>query len=185
MSIYILLSTGIGVVLFISVCVQVLGGKPQNLASWILFTLLTGIAAASVIAQRGNYPIALVWAIGNGTVSLCIFKSRIFSWTWLESVVVVLVIVCLVIWAMSGAKAATIATSIAFLTAGLPQLRDTYHKPWNTSVVIYFGYSVASTLSVIAGKTWSVEQRLFPMVLVLFNFVVAVVASRKFWLKQA
>lgn len=185
MNIYILLSTGLGVILFVSVCVQVLGSKPQNLASWVLFTLLTGVAAASVIVQHGNYPIALVWAIGNATVSLCIFKSKVFSWTWLESMVVVLVLACLVVWKISGPKAATIATSIAFLTAGLPQLRDTYRKPWNTSVIIYSGYSVASMLSVIAGKDWSVEQRLFPMVLVLFNFLVAIVASRKFWLKPA
>ena len=183
MSIYILLSASIGVVLFISVCVQVLGGKPQNLASWILFTLITGVAAASVIVQKGNYPIALVWAIGNGVVSFCIFKSSIFRWTWLENTVVLLVLICLVVWDVSGAKAATVAASIAFLTACLPQLRDTYRKPGNTSVVIYFGYSVAGMLSVIAGKDWSVEQRLFPVVIVVLNLAVAATAARKFWLK--
>lgn len=184
MNSYTLFSTSLSAVLFLSVCVQVLRGKPQNFASWILWTTLTGVAAATLIAQGGNYSIALAYTIGNGAVSLCILKSRSFSWTRLENVVTVLVLICLVVWAVSGARAATIATTCAFLIAGMPQLKDTYRKPRNTSVFIYAGYSVASSFSVLSGKDWSVEQRLFPVALVVLNSSVALVAARKFWMRE-
>lgn len=185
MSIYTLLSTILSSVLFLFNCVQVLRGKSQSIASWGLWMVLVGIAAVTIALQGGNYSLALINTIGNGAVLVCIVKSGDRGWTWFESAMTFLVLVCIVLWVTSGPRMATIMATIAFVLAGFPQLKDTYRMPQNTSVLVFAGYSLSSLLAVFAGKGWTVEERFFPSTLVLFNSLVAVVASRKFLLKQS
>jgi hypothetical protein len=185
MNVYVLLSAVLSTFLFFMSCVQVLRGRSQSLASWVLWLTLTGVAAATLIVQGGNYAIALAYLIGNMAVVVCILKSGNAAWGAFESFIVVIVCLCLgVIWTLSNARITTIVTTIAFVAAGLPQLRDTYRKPWDTPALVYAGYSLACGLSAAAGRDWSVEERLFPITLTISNLLTAVMALRKFWIRQ-
>ena len=185
MNIYSLLSTILNSGLFVFNCIYVLRGKSQSIASWGLWGVLVGIAAVTIALQGGNYWLALTNAIGNGAVFLCILKSGDRSWTWFETTTLFMVLVCIVFWVTSGPRMATIMATVAFVLAGFPQLKDTYKKPWNTSALLYSGYSISALLAVFAGKAWSVEERFFPGTLTFFNSLVAIVALRKLWVEQA
>jgi hypothetical protein len=186
MSSLILASTGLALALYVPLCIQILSGKAkQNLTTWLLWATLDAIVACTLIAQHGNYFLPVAYTVGSGITVLCIAKSKNAKWTWFESFVTFLVVVCLIVWAVSGARTATIASTCAMLIAGIPQLVDCYRKPWDTPIPIYLGYVVANGLSVMGGKNWAIEERFYPASAAIYCLVVATLALRKRWIKPA
>jgi len=185
MSSLILAGTALALVLYIPLCKQIsTGNVKQNLATWILWSILDGIAAGTLIIQHGNFLLPAAYTLGGATTVLCILIStKKTGWTWFESFITLLVIICLIVWASSGAKTATIASSLALVLAGVPQLIESYRKPWDTPVLIYIGYTTANILSVLGGKDWSVEERFYPSSASIYCLVVSIVALRKVWIK--
>lgn len=179
-------STIVAFVVYILLCVQLISSKAkQNLGTWILWTILDAIAAGTLIVQHGNYLLPVAYTIGSTVVVICIIKSKNFeTWTLFESFITLLVIVCIVVWASSGAKVATIASSLALVIAGAPQLRESYRRPWDTPILIYAGYFLANSLATLGGKNWSIEERFYPACAGIYCLLVAIVAVRKLWIKQ-
>lgn len=150
----------------------------QNVATWILWVALDTIALISVIQQNGNYLLLAVYCIAGTAVVYSLFYKKLFKWTRFESFVLFLVVICLVIWAISGSRGATIASTIAVWISGCPQIRDSWRKPDRTTGLIYLGFTVANGLSFFGGKSWTIEETFYPGMMTTLCAAIAVAAFR-------
>lgn len=180
-----LVASIIAILLYVPLCIQVFSGKvKQNFATWILWAILDGIAAATIVFQNGNFLLPAAYSFGSAAVTLSILKSKSFKWTWFETMVACLVVVCLVVWSASGAKVATVASTMAVLTAGTPQMIEAWKKPWEQPFLIYAGFLISNGLATAGGRNWSIEERFYPASCTILTIVILVFIARKFWLKQ-
>lgn len=167
--------------LYVPLAVQILRGSvKQNLATFVLWGLLDGIAGASLYVQGGNYQLPFAYMSGCMLTIGCILKSRTFSWTSFETKVSFLVVVSIVAWMVSGPYMATIFSTTAVVLAGIPQVKDSWKNPEHSPFMLYIGYTVANLLSTIGGKMWTVEERLYPFSCFLLCLVIVGVTSRKY-----
>jgi len=174
----------VGIAVYIPLCIQILSGKTkQNLATWGLWALLDSIAAASLFYQHGNFFLPALYALSSTVISLSILKSKNFSWTWFETMVAFMVVACIVIWAISGAYVATIASTTAVVIAGIPLTAECWKKPEESPFLTYLGFLVANALGVIGGKEWSVTERLYTAACTALCLVVVIFIARRFWRK--
>jgi len=164
---------------------QIRSGKAkQNLLTWALWGVLDAVVAATIIVQKGNFLLPVVYTIGSTLTVYFILKAgNKAAWTWFETMVASLTIASMVIWYFSGGKVATVASTTAMLIAGIPQLNDAWKKPQDMPFLAYISYSIANCLSTAGGKSWAIEERFYPAGATVFCFLIAVLAARKFWLK--
>lgn len=184
MTLLTLVGSVIGIGLQILLSIQILVGKTkQNFASWILWAILEFIVAASIISQHGSFLLPATYSLGCMIVVLSIIKSKNFSWTWFETFVACMALACMIIWSISSARIATIASTSAVLIAGIPLLIECYKNPLNNPFLIYFLFLIANILGTAGGKDWSVEERFYPVSCAGFSFIAVIFVARKFLLK--
>ncbi|GAB3226735.1 hypothetical protein [Spirosoma arcticum] len=151
----------------------------QSFAAFMLWAMLDIIATITTILEEGNYWLALGNAAGSTAITgLLVIKKQV-SWSWIETMTALLVLVCLVIWFTTGEKAGLIASSLAVIMASVPQLVATYKKPWTTPTAIYVVFLIAAILSFIAGKSWTIEQRFYSGCAVFLCSVIVLFSLRK------
>ena len=151
----------------------------QSFVAFFLWALLDIIATITSILADGNYWLPLSNAIGASTVAILLAIKKKFNWTWVESITAILVLVCLITWYVSGETAGIVASSLAVVIASLPQMVDTYKNPQSTPTLIYLVFLVANILSLIAGKSWTIEERFYPACAVFLCLVIASFSLRK------
>lgn len=178
-SLIIWLSSLIALLLYYPLISGILKGEiKQSVATWILWVFLDTIALVSIILQKGNYLLLVFYCICGTIVTLSLVYKRLFSWTRFESFVLGLVIICLVVWSLSGSRWATIASTIAVCISGAPQIRDSWRTPDRTTGLIYVGYILANGLSFFGGKTWTIEERFYPGMMALLCLTIATASFR-------
>jgi hypothetical protein len=180
-NIYQKLSVVLGISLFLPLAWQILRGKAkQNMATFILWGSLDGIATGSIFLQHGSYQLPATYTAGSIIVILCILRSRTIEWTWFESFMSVLVFACIIGWSLSGPYLATVMSTVAVTLAGFPQLKDSWKSPKQFPTVIYCGYSVANLLGTIGAKSWSIEERLYPVSALVICVLMVLASLRKY-----
>lgn len=182
MNAYQKLSVAIGLVLFLPLAWQILRGRArQNIATFLLWGSLDGIAAGSIYFQDGNYALPAAYTAGSVLIIVCLLKVRSWEWTWVESFVTVLVIACIAGWKVSGPYMATILSSTGVFLAGLPQLvRDAWGRPKQFPTGLYSGYSIANIFGILGGREWTVEERLYPSLAFAICFLMVLASLRKY-----
>jgi hypothetical protein len=133
----------------------------QSFAAFFLWALLDIIATITTIIEGGNYWLALSNAIGSTVITILLIRKKQVSWSWVESMTALLVVVCLVVWYTSGEQAGIIASSLAVVIASVPQMVDTFRKPESTPTNVYVIFIVANIVSFIGGKAWTIEERFY------------------------
>ncbi len=156
------------------------GDSEQNFTTWILWGVLDGIAAATIFFQSGSWAIPAVYAVGSTATAFLILKSGTVSWTWFDTMIICMVVACMVIWKVSGARTATIASTVAVTIAGIPQLVETWKKPEGSPFPVYLMFVVGNSLATAGAKSWSVEERLYPAVCIALTTAYLLAMSRKF-----
>jgi len=180
MNIYLFISTVIALVCYLPLCIQIYKGtSEQNLATWILWGLLDVVISVSVILQDGNYLLPVAYTVGNFITVAFIVRTKKVSWTWFETSISTLVVVCIVVWVLVGSRGATIASTVAMTLAGFPQMVETWRKPKSSPSLIYCGYFTANVFSLIGAKAWTVEDRLYPFYAVLFCAIIVLIGTRR------
>lgn len=180
-----LASSIVGIAVYIPLVMQILAGKvKQSFATWALWALLDGLAAASIMYQHGSYLLPLSYVVGASAVALSVLKTKDFSWTWVETMTALLVVVCIVIWAASGAYFATIASTSAVMIASIPLIVECYKKPEENPFWTYVGFFIANSLGTMGGKEWSVIERLYPAACAAMCLLIVYLISRKYFRKE-
>lgn len=170
----------IGLVAFLLLIVELLRSTTeQSFAAFFLWALLDGIATVTTIIEGGNYWLALSNAMGSALITIILVRKKQVSWTWIETMTAILVVICLVVWCASGELAGIVASSLAVLVAGIPQMVDTFRKPESTPWLPYAIFLVGNILSLIAGRSWSIEERFYQCVSLFISLAVLVLSLRK------
>lgn len=151
----------------------------QSFAAFLLWALLDLIATITTILAGGNYWLALANAAGSTIITLILIYRRQVTWSWVESMTAILVIICLIIWYTSGEIAGIVASSIAVVIASVPQMVDTYNKPQATPKLVYFTFLTANVVALISGKTWTLEERFYACCGIFLCSVIALFSFRK------
>lgn len=171
----------IGLLVDLPLVIGILNGNiKQNFVTYFLWGVLDLVIFASIIFQNGhNFWLSFFYAVGSFIVAIfLVFKGQT-KWTWIESMVVILIIICMFIWWQIGSKAANIAAVIALGIASIPQIFDTIKNPNFTPTGLYFVYSLASLLSFIAGENWNVKDKLYSGGAFFLSVLITILSMRK------
>ncbi len=165
MSTYEVLSLTITVITYFFLGHHLLSGKAeQNFATWSLWVVLDAIAAGSLYIQHGNYTLPFLYVFGGTSIAICIAKSHKPKWTLYETFISGLVGLCMIGWWISGPWLATIFSTLAVAVATIPLFGDVWREPKETPTMVYTGFAVADVFSIMAGRSWTVEERFYPIV---------------------
>lgn len=180
------MGSAIGIAMQIILAIQIFKEKiTQNFTSWILWAILEGIITASIISQQGSFLLPATYSLGCVVVSVSIaIRLKIFLWTWFETMIACLAIACMIIWSLSGAWVATIASTSAVLIAGIPLAIDCYKHPRDNPFLIYSCFLIANVLATAGARSWSVEERLYPASCAAFTLLTIIFIGRKFFIKS-
>ncbi|HZY82362.1 MAG TPA: hypothetical protein VFE50_22710 [Cyclobacteriaceae bacterium] len=151
----------------------------QSFAAFFLWALLDLIATITTIIEGGNYWLALSNAIGSSVITIILVYKKQVSWSWVESMTATLVVVCLVVWYVSGEQAGIVASSLAVVIASVPQMVDTFKKPGSTPLLPYMVFLVANIISFLAGKSWTIEERFYQACGIFLVVVIVAFALRR------
>jgi len=151
----------------------------QNLATFILWGTLDAVVAVSIMFQHGNWYLPAAYVLGCMVVITALIIVKTYSWTWFETAIAIMVVACIVGWKISGPRMATIMSTTGVVLAGLPQLLDAYRKPATKPMIIYSLFTLANVLSVMGGKAWTVEERLYPSACSILCLMVTMAYGRK------
>jgi hypothetical protein len=151
----------------------------QSFAAFFLWALLDAIATVTTFLQHGNYWLPFSNVVGSCIITALLVVKKQVSWSWIESMTAILVVICLGVWYTAGEEAGIIASTLAVVTASVPQMAETFKAPQNTPVIAYVIFLTANILSFIAGRSWTIEERFYPGCSILLCTVIVVLASRK------
>jgi len=166
--------------LYIPLLTGILHGEiKQSFATWILWVVLDGIAMVSIILQDGNWLLLACYVSGGTIITISLVYTKQFKWTWFEWCTLGAVIFCLIVAKLSGARWATITSTLAVFFSGFPQFKDSWKEPHTKTALIYLGYVVANSLSFFGGKSWSIEERFYPGMMTLLCLTIMTAAFRK------
>lgn len=170
----------IGLVAFLLLIIELLRSTTeQNFAAFFLWALLDGIATATTIIEGGNYWLALSNATGSAMITIILIVKKQVSWTWIETMTAILVVICLFVWFTSGELAGIVASSLAVLIAGIPQMVDTFRRPESTPSLPYAVFFIGNVISLMAGKEWSIEERFYQCISMTITIVILGFSLRK------
>jgi len=175
-----LLGALIGMTPYIPICIGIYMGKvKQNFASWVLWTMLDAIATFAAFLQNGNYKLQAGFTIGSIAVILFLAAKTKLIWTKFETIVSLLVLICLCVWYFIGNDAGIISSVIALIIAGIPQALSTLKKPSDTPTIPFLLFSLGGLFSFLGGKEWTIKERLFSGETVIFCFLIALLSMKK------
>jgi hypothetical protein len=170
----------LGIAAYVLLIVALLRTKTeQSFAAFMLWALLDLIATITTVLSDGNYWLALSNAVGSTVITVLLVAKRQVSWSWVESMTAVLVVICLIVWYAAGEEAGIVASSMAVVIASIPQMVDTYKKPEATPTLIYMVFLMANIVSLIAGRAWTIEERFYQCCAILLCAVIIVLSLRK------
>lgn len=133
----------------------------QSFAAFFLWGLLDTIAMLGAIFQDGNFWLAASNVAGATTIATLLLLKKQFEWSVTETLTCLLVAICLLIWYQAGNVSAIMASSVAVVLAGIPQMAHSWRNPRDTPVISYAMWLTANILSFFAGKTWTIEERFY------------------------
>jgi len=133
----------------------------QSFAAFFLWGLLDSIAMVSAMLVGGNFWLAASNVAGAFSIAGLLLFKRQYEWTRTETITCWMVAGCLLIWYTAGHTLALVASSVAVVIAGIPQMAHTWRNPQQTPVAIYGVWLTANVLSFVAGKTWTVNERFY------------------------
>lgn len=153
----------------------------QSFAAFFLWGLLDAIATISAVLQDGNYWLAASNVAGTFFIATLLLYKGQFEWSRTETLTCLLVIVCLIIWYLSGNTGAIVASSIAVVIAGIPQMVHTMRHPQHTPVVVYMIWLLANIISFCAARAWTIDEVFYAFCSILLCSIILAIG----WLKSS
>lgn len=178
----VVIGIGTNIPLIIGICKEKI---KQSFATFILWGALDIIAGVTSYLEKGNWYLPAGYGFSATTVAIFLLAKKQFSWSKVEWMTLGMVIVCLIFWRISGEQTAIILSSVAVVAAGIPQMKDTWNDPVSTPKVLYCFFLLANTLSLIAGKAWTIEERFYSSSVVLLTLIILALSMRKIPIQKA
>ena len=144
---------------------------PQNIVSWILWTILEALILASSLAAGNKKPwLPIAYTFGALSVMAILFSKGLWIFGTVELIATIGCVFAMMLWFKLGPKWAIIAATIAMVVAGIPALFDIIRTPNPQSWWMWLGCSLAGLLTAIGAKSWKIEDRFMPTTSFVYNF---------------
>lgn len=181
MNVYNILAVSLVVIIYVYLVQQIRTGTArQNLATWTSWVLLDIVAGTSLYVQGGNWYLIAIYVVGGSIIVATIIQSSLFELGWVEIVCFILVVVCIVMWKLSGPQYATVISTIGVAIATYPQIKDAYYNPTEVPLAVYVGFTLANILATIAGKGWTIDERFYPATCSMLCVVIVILTMRRY-----
>lgn len=154
-------------------------GDKFNPVTYFLWSLLSVVCAIVLFrAGKGGYHIMVGYTLSDLIIGLCAYyKSGILKFGNFEAFISVLTIMCLAMYVWCERrkyyKPAVVACAVAAITAGVPQVFDSFNNPTQTSILICLLYILVSFLSYYGDKP-TFEARLIPGLSMIYWLVIII-----------
>ena len=136
-------------------------GEGLSLSTFGLWAVLAWITSFTTMKEGANPAIPAIYGLGSTATSLVLLVKGKYSWSHFDSLVAVLVIICIVFWMTKGAKWALVFSVVAAVIAGLPYVVMTWKAPMLSPIIPNAGFLTANTLAFIAAGSWTIKDRLY------------------------
>lgn len=127
-------------------------GEGMSFSTFSLWSTLAWITTVNLWMQKIDARLVIVYAIGSGTTALTLLSKGKVQWNQFDTIVAILVAICLIIWKTSGPKWALISMVAAGLIAAMPFTVATWNHPEQSPVVANFGFLLANLFTFIGAK---------------------------------
>lgn len=133
--------------------------KSQTFFTWFIYFILDFITMISSAEVDGSYVILLGFSAGSLVMSGILFLQKRIQWTWHESLVSLLIIICIISWYYSGPYWAMVSGILSELIIGIYLIIRTikYPRP-KYNLPGYIIFLIVSLLTIFSAKNLSVEQ---------------------------
>lgn len=139
-------------------------GEGLSFTTFALWSVLAWITAFSMLKQGANPSVPMMYGFGAMATAIVLVCKGRFDWTTQDTIVTILVFVCVALWIVSGAKWALIASVIAAVIASIPFVIMTWKNPATSPIIPNSGFLLANTLMLVSAKAWTLEDRLYSVV---------------------
>jgi hypothetical protein len=160
-------SVVVGVLAYLFIITTTIRGTGEGLSisTFALWSAIGWITVFTIFQQNANASVPLIYSLGATAVTfVLIHKGQYGKWSTFDSVIAVLVVACLVLWLVNGARVALIMSVVAGSTASLPYLIMTWQFPDQSPFLPNIGFFLANALALAGAKAWTIEDRLYPFV---------------------
>ena len=152
---------------------------PLNVVSWILWTILDVVLVITAIAAGNKRPwLPLGYTFGAALVTIILWNRGLWEFGFAEGISILGVVTALVVWCFVSARGAIIIASIAKIIAALPQAYDFWITPNPSTWWLWSFVAVGCFLSIIGARSWTIEDRFFPVASGLFNLSMVILVLR-------
>jgi hypothetical protein len=136
-------------------------GEGLSFATFLLWSALAWINTISTKKQSGSWIIPLMYSIGATTTTIVLIIKGRYGWSVFDTVVAILVIVCVILWLAKGDRWAIVSSTTASFIAALPFLIMTWKNPSVSPITPNTLFLLANFLGFIAAKKWTLQDRLY------------------------
>ncbi len=179
---YELIAAGLSVVAYVLIVAAMLrSGESMNIATWVIWAVLDGVAFASAFASGERVPWMIgVFTLGAGIIAILSIKNGKWQWGWLEWVCTTAALLSFGLWSL-GPVWSLVASSLAMFVGGLPQVVDAYKSPWQQSKLNWGLFLASNGISLFGANLSLMGEWFYPTVGVIFNTLIlgAIVISPK------
>lgn len=155
---------GAGSYLYIIMMVISTGGNGFSFSTFALWSALAWITSYTMVKQGADALVPMIYGCGATTTTLVLIWKGRFGWTQFDTVIALLVLLCIILLLTSGPRWALIMSVTAGAIAGLPFVLMTWQAPAQSPVISNSGFLAANVLALIAAKAWTMEDRLYAVV---------------------
>ena len=149
---------------------------PQNLTTWVIWTVLNALLLQASISagNKDSWRLSAGATAGVVLVTLILLAKGEWHVGLVEMICIIGVLVSTIVWKLQGPKRGVVAIVVAMTLAGLPNMYDTFLAPSSESWFLWGGLTLACILAALSAEKWTIEDRLYPVTLGIFNFIMLV-----------
>lgn len=155
----------------------------QTLTTWGLYFLLDIITMFSSNKIDGSYVILLGFSVGSFVMSsILLYQGRI-GWTWLETIMIILVGLCIGAWLTSGPYMAVIFGIMSEVIVGINLIIKTWKNPVvKYNLVGYVVFLIVSLLTFATAEDLSIKQAGYAICETILSIIILIPLVKN-WLK--
>lgn len=161
-------------------------GRGQKFFSWFIWIWLDILLFLTVQENNGHCLFLVFGCIIWSTITtLLLIKYKKWEWSILETRVLIMTIIFVIIWQISGSGTLGITLAVsAQLIAGWPLMKESWENPGSgITLISYIIFIFVYLLMIIESPNWEIQNSLFPSAFFLYTIADTLPLLKK-WFKK-
>ena len=151
--------------------------KPQNIASWLMWTCIDVVILACTIAAHQPISLPLSYTVGAASVTGTLWVRGTWNWSRDETICAIGAGLSLLVWQMWSASFGILFGCIALTVAGRPIFLEMLQKPIRGTWPVWILTVIAGVFTLL-GSDWSFSGTILAWGGIIFNGTLAYLVLR-------